>query len=207
MGVLKRGDKGSKVKQMQTLLQKSGAKPSIKPTGTFCPLTEQAVKDFQKKNKLKIDGIVGKATMGALEGAGEKPVKWTVKDVAKARKDLDHVIARETRAETHVDDWQRKLIGTKDKKINVLRQKYDVANKAFFEKAFEFRDALAEIAQAKREFDYAKSNEDRQRLLDLAKSRFSDSEKFNKAAEKLRLKAEAAHFALMMELGPMMDAA
>lgn len=207
MGVLKRGDKGSKVKQMQTLLQKTGAKPSVKPTGTFCPLTEQAVKDFQKRNKLKVDGIVGKGTMEMLEDALEKDVKWTVKDANKPRLALDKIIAERTRYDTWVDNEQKRLIGTKDKKVNVVRRKYDGAGKMFYDKAFELRDALYTVIRLKREFDYAKTKQERKRIHDEAKDAYAQAEKLNVAAEKLKKKFDTADFALMMELQPLLDAA
>ncbi len=207
MGVLKRGDKGSKVKQMQSLLQKSGAKPTVKPTGTFCPLTEQAVKDFQKRNKLKADGIVGNGTLEMLQDAQEKDVKWTVKDTNKPRQELDKIIAQRTRYDTWVDDEQKRLIGTKDKKINVLRKKFDDAGKMFYDKAFELRDALYAVVRLKREFDYAKTKQQQRELLDKAKDQFAQAEKLNTAAEKLKKKSDTADIALMLELQPLFDAA
>jgi len=71
MAVLKKGSKGSEVKKIQKLLN-SGLKPSPKlpENGDFTAATEEAVKAFQKKARLKVDGIVGKNTIAALSNGG-----------------------------------------------------------------------------------------------------------------------------------------
>lgn len=58
--ILRRGSKGPKVVKLQTLLK-------IKADGDFGQSTEKAVIEFQKKNKLVADGIVGIKTWNALE--------------------------------------------------------------------------------------------------------------------------------------------
>ena len=57
--ILKIGDKGNKVKELQDLL-------NITQDGDFGPKTERAVKEFQKNNGLISDGVVGPATWGCL---------------------------------------------------------------------------------------------------------------------------------------------
>ena len=59
MNVLKLGSKGLDV----IVLQK---KLNLKQDGIFGPLTEEAVKEFQRNNNLKPDGIVGPNTWGKL---------------------------------------------------------------------------------------------------------------------------------------------
>lgn len=66
--IYKKGSKGEVVKQIQTALH-------ITPDGIFGSLTEQAVKEFQRKNELVVDGIVGERTLAllipkAVEGIG-----------------------------------------------------------------------------------------------------------------------------------------
>ena len=61
------GDTGSGVKQIQSALVAHGYK--VSPDGTFGPLTAQAVKDFQTKNGLAADGVVGPATWAKLSAA------------------------------------------------------------------------------------------------------------------------------------------
>lgn len=57
--VLKLGSKGNEVKVLQEKL-------NLKIDGIFGPLTEEAVKDFQRSNGLEVDGIVGNNTLSKL---------------------------------------------------------------------------------------------------------------------------------------------
>ena len=57
--VLKLGSRGNEVKLLQEKL-------NLKTDGIFGPLTEEAVKDFQRSNGLKVDGIVGANTLSKL---------------------------------------------------------------------------------------------------------------------------------------------
>ena len=57
--VLKLGSKGNEVKALQEKL-------NLKADGVFGPLTEEAVKDFQRSNGLEVDGIVGTNTLSKL---------------------------------------------------------------------------------------------------------------------------------------------
>lgn len=59
MSTLKLGSKGEEVKTLQQCL-------NIAVDGSFGPKTEQAVKAFQQKNHLKVDGIVGDSTWRLL---------------------------------------------------------------------------------------------------------------------------------------------
>lgn len=72
--VLKVGSKGPAVECLQKLL----GEPT-KVDGKFGPATQQAVKDFQKSKGLKVDGIVGEKTWGAL-GGGASPAKGEAPD-------------------------------------------------------------------------------------------------------------------------------
>lgn len=60
----KRGMRGDTVRRIQQALAKAGLKVIV--DGMFGPITEEAVKEFQRRRHLKADGIVGAATMGAL---------------------------------------------------------------------------------------------------------------------------------------------
>lgn len=53
--LLKRGDNNEDVKKLQIQLK-------LDPVGNFGPKTEAAVREFQKNNGLKVDGIVGNET-------------------------------------------------------------------------------------------------------------------------------------------------
>ncbi len=63
-GTLKRGSKGEAVKEIQRQLSAAGYKVSA--DGIFGKGTEDAVKKFQKANKLKADGVVGTQTKNLL---------------------------------------------------------------------------------------------------------------------------------------------
>ncbi|MHB9144742.1 MAG: glycoside hydrolase domain-containing protein [Symbiobacteriia bacterium] len=58
------GDNGLAVKLLQTLLNAAGS--ALAPDGDFGPSTLAAVKDFQTKNGLTADGLVGPLTWDAL---------------------------------------------------------------------------------------------------------------------------------------------
>lgn len=57
--VLKLGSRGNEVKALQEKL-------NLRADGIFGPLTEEAVKDFQRSNGLEVDGIVGADTLSKL---------------------------------------------------------------------------------------------------------------------------------------------
>ena len=64
-GSLKRGSKGTKVKELQTKLNKVGN--NLVVDGSFGSATEKAVKEFQKKYNLTVDGIAGPNTIKKLD--------------------------------------------------------------------------------------------------------------------------------------------
>lgn len=67
--VLRRGSRGEAVRALQTALTASGY--ALAADGMFGPLTERAVRTFQARHSLTVDGIAGPATMTALgRGAG-----------------------------------------------------------------------------------------------------------------------------------------
>ena len=63
--VLKLGSRGNEVKVLQEKL-------NLKEDGIFGPLTEEAVKDFQRSNGLEVDGIVGANTLSQLNLSSNK---------------------------------------------------------------------------------------------------------------------------------------
>lgn len=66
-GVLKEGSKNDTVKQMQTALKDLGYYGGS-VTGSFGPLTAEAVKSFQRANRLSSDGVAGPDTLSRLFG-------------------------------------------------------------------------------------------------------------------------------------------
>ena len=61
---LKIGSKGEVVKYMSIQLGKHGS--TIKPTETYHIGMQSAVKAFQKRNKLKVTGVIDKRTWAKL---------------------------------------------------------------------------------------------------------------------------------------------
>ena len=57
---IRQGDRGDAVRELQSLLD------GLDADGIFGPKTTTAVRAFQKDNKLKVDGVVGPASWGAL---------------------------------------------------------------------------------------------------------------------------------------------
>lgn len=58
------GSSGNDVKTLQQMLKSNGYQLDV--DGNFGPKTQEAVKDYQKKNNLAVDGIVGKNTWSSL---------------------------------------------------------------------------------------------------------------------------------------------
>lgn len=67
--ILRRGLRGDDVRTVQRLLM-------LDQTSIFGPLTEAAVRAFQKREKLIVDGIVGPATWGKLDLIEQTPVPF-----------------------------------------------------------------------------------------------------------------------------------
>lgn len=65
-GMLRIGSKGSDVIKLQSLLKARGFYNS-KVDGWFGPVTERAVKAFQRSEKIVVDGLVGPQTWGRLK--------------------------------------------------------------------------------------------------------------------------------------------
>ena len=62
------GEQGDSVTRVQQLLSKYGYLPSSNVTGYYGEATEDAVKNFQSRNGLTSDGLVGVQTMAKLTG-------------------------------------------------------------------------------------------------------------------------------------------
>jgi peptidoglycan hydrolase-like protein with peptidoglycan-binding domain len=87
MASIKKGSKGSGVKDLQTNLNKAGAKPGLKVDGICGPITEQAVKSFQKKCGLKPDGRAGDYTLASIKFGGKLP-EMTIRDYKERKKGI-----------------------------------------------------------------------------------------------------------------------
>jgi hypothetical protein len=62
--MLRMGSQGERVRELQRLLTRAGF--PVKDDGDFGPNTKTAVKEFQKKYKLDVDGVVGPKTQAEL---------------------------------------------------------------------------------------------------------------------------------------------
>ena len=92
MANLSKGAKGKPVALLQKALNKKGAKPKLKEDSDFGPLTDAALRAFQKKNKMKTDGVAGPNTNFALNlGPRPKTLKWPIEgfDPKKEMKRLE----------------------------------------------------------------------------------------------------------------------
>ena len=63
---LRRGSEGDDVRQLQRFLNSQGAR--LEEDGDFGPKTERAVRAFQTRRDIDVDGIVGPQTYGAVAG-------------------------------------------------------------------------------------------------------------------------------------------
>ncbi len=67
MQVVKKGDKGNSVKALQLLLKGNGCSCGVwGADGRFGSATESAVRAYQEKKKLQVDGMAGPETWGSL---------------------------------------------------------------------------------------------------------------------------------------------
>lgn len=65
---IRNGSRGSSVSELQRLLNQNGYNLDV--DGIFGSNTEAAVRDYQRKNSLAVDGIAGNNTWGSLYGSG-----------------------------------------------------------------------------------------------------------------------------------------
>jgi len=72
---LRRGDKGDEVKEIQQALSQLGYTVTV--DGDFGVGTHWAIRRFQKKHRLTVDGIVGPKTLSVLRANQKRPVVTT----------------------------------------------------------------------------------------------------------------------------------
>lgn len=92
---IKHGSSGQSVRELQQLLNARGY--SVKVDGQFGDQTRQAVLDYQKKNGLGADGVVGAQTWGKLQSTGEKSYAAgysSSQSVLSAKSHLDEIAAQ-----------------------------------------------------------------------------------------------------------------
>jgi len=101
--VYKKGSRGKKVKLIQEWLSLHGFGLVI--DGDFGPATDYAVKEFQKRERLKVDGIVGNNTFNKLI----KPMKDALKSIPKGSGSLGKMVV--AYAEQHLKQHPREVGG------------------------------------------------------------------------------------------------
>jgi len=78
------GARGNDVKTLQQELAKEGYF-TVEATGYFGPITEKAVINFQKDNRIRIDGMAGYETINELKDGNEYKNMATVNNYSKYR--------------------------------------------------------------------------------------------------------------------------
>lgn len=70
-GMLRMGSKGKRVRELQALLVRAGY--AVKVDGDYGPSTRDAVRDFQRSQKIVADGVAGPETIRKLEAYKQAP--------------------------------------------------------------------------------------------------------------------------------------
>lgn len=151
---VKYGSSGSDVKTLQELLNGNGY--SLDVDGVYGSKTQAAVKDYQQKNKLAVDGIVGENTWGSLTGniavktPSEMPEKQTGATTTaattptyenKAYQPSDAVSQAEAllnqqmqqKPGAYQSTWQGQLNDTINKILNREQFSYDLNSDALYQ--------------------------------------------------------------------------
>ena len=137
------GSQGSDVKELQKYLNSNGY--SLQEDGVFGNNTKNAVLDYQKKNGLDVDGIVGENTWASLLGessssSGED--KWTYKAFEyDPYQESDTVKEAEAVLNNHLSQkpgeyksqWQSQLDDTINKILNREKFSYDLNGDALYQ--------------------------------------------------------------------------
>ena len=121
------GSSGEEVKKLQTELNKYGYKLDV--DGQFGSKTQSAVKDYQKKNNLSVDGVVGVNTWGSLtaKSASSSSTKAkqnnsknkTTKSAKKQTKRPTYKKSESVKkAEKKLGDWEANSPGEYDSKYS-----------------------------------------------------------------------------------------
>jgi peptidoglycan hydrolase-like protein with peptidoglycan-binding domain len=168
--VLKRGDSGDQVKDLQTKLNQNGA--NLEVDGVFGPQTEAEVKKLQQNNGLTVDGKVGPETRGFWDktisaaketlasknnasGTSTAPKEFTYEDftyndykespvVSQALATLEQQLAAKPGA--YQSTWQGQINGIIDRIMNREDFSYDVNSDALYQQYKDQYSALGKLA-------------------------------------------------------------
>jgi murein L,D-transpeptidase YcbB/YkuD len=135
MSVLKKGSKGADVRRLQEALNKVKSKPQLDLDGDFGKQTEAAVRDFQKRAKIKVDGKVGDVTWAALKNGGPLP-EMTVPDQSERLKKIEDARRHNRRVATdYTLMWGAadRMARTLEKTVPLVQKSID-ANQSTYDK-------------------------------------------------------------------------
>ena len=155
---IKYGSQGNDVKELQKLLNQNGY--SLDEDGIFGSKTQSAVKDYQTKNNLTVDGIVGKNTWGALTGAnsssnstnntsnGFSYDKFTYDDYAESDTVQQAYAALQSQIAAkpgeYQSTWQGQINSIIDKILNREEFSYDVNSDALYQ---QYKDQYTQLGK------------------------------------------------------------
>ena len=141
------GSQGSDVTELQKLLNQNGY--SLSEDGVFGTKTQDAVKDYQQKNSLSVDGIVGNNTWGALTGASasqntgaatttptaDTGFKYDAYQESDAVKQAQAMIQQQLSQKPgqYQSAWQSQLNAALDKIMNREKFSYDLNGDALYQ--------------------------------------------------------------------------
>ncbi len=143
-----KGSSGFDVGKVQTLLKKQGYDLAVDKV--YGDQTAAAIKDYQQKNGLTADGIVGEQTWASLMGNRSNPTVTVAKDspsfnyadfsyddykesdlVTQAKNALDAQLAQKPGA--YQSQWQNQLNEVMDKILNREKFSYDLNGDALYQ--------------------------------------------------------------------------
>lgn len=120
------GSSGEDVKRLQTQLNEQGY--SLDVDGVFGSQTESAVRDYQTKNNLAVDGVVGDETWGHLDS-----VKKSVAEPAKAP-DFSQYMYDPTTDEKYLKEVEKLQQIQSSKPVVSEQSRYDAELDALYQK-------------------------------------------------------------------------
>lgn len=157
---IKYGSQGSDVKELQKLLNQNGY--SLDEDGVFGSKTQSAVKDYQTKNNLTVDGIVGKNTWGALTSANSSSnnTNDTSNGFSYDKFSYDDYAESDTVQQAHAalqsqisakpgeyqSTWQGQINDIIDRILNREKFSYDVNSDALYQQYKEQYSQLGKLA-------------------------------------------------------------
>lgn len=138
------GSRGSDVTELQKKLNENGY--SLKVDGEFGSKTQAAVKDYQKKNNLQVDGIAGKNTWGSLNKTAKPktPTQGTPAQLSpyeQAMKNLQDAQGQTPEYSASYDEQMNQLF---QKIMNREKFSYDPNSDALYQ---QYRDLYVQQGQ------------------------------------------------------------